>query len=411
MFTSSNVLAHLSQCIEVGNALRARGHDVIIAGDDPEKPQSRLSLAAQAGLRLAQVREMDQPYVWDRYMTRGWLATFHDLSHLKRWAPLDEILESQVELIRAERPECVVSNFTATVSSAAHIACVPCASLFNAYFLDYVLSHPVLRRYWRGYEWYHIRPGRRRIYRKYGRKPVDTLALFQSIPLFSPDLPGLYNVSNWLPNTLQTGPLLYDYPGESPEWIDELDDGTPNVYITMGSTGRFEAMLERIYPALGRSPYRFIVTTAGRVSDSVVDEAPANFRIARFAPGSEILRHCQAIIFHGGNGSMYQALSAGVPMLAIPTHLEQSTNARIGVRNGFCRMLSPRRATGEAILSELRELIEHDGYRSATQHWSQLVAQSDGANQAAGRLEQLAREGTPAGARIDCNSSAPQLWT
>jgi len=400
MFTSSYMLAHLSQCIEAGKALRARGHEVVIAGDDPGKTRSQLPLAVKAGLRVAQVREIDQPYVWDRYMTGGWLAAFHDLSYLKRWAPLNVILESQVESIRAEQPDLVVGASTVTASFAAHLARVPGASLFNAYFLDYVLNHPVLRRYWRGYERYHMASVRRRVYRKFGRKPVDALTLFQSVPLISPDLPGLYEVSPWLPKTHLSGPLLFDYPEASPDWIGELDDGTPNVYITMGSTGRFELLLRRIYPALGRSPYRFLVTTAGRVSEDAVRAAPANFRIARYAPGSEILRHCHALIFHGGNGTMYQALSAGVPMVAIPTHLEQRANARIGVNNGFCRLLPPRRATGAAVLSALRDVIDRTEYRDAAQHWSTIVAQSDGSNRAADLMEAFAREGTPAGAAL-----------
>lgn len=97
---------------------------------------------------------------------------------------------------------------------------------------------------------------------------------------------------------------------------------------------------------------------------------------------------------------MYQALSAGVPMVAIPTHLEQRANARIGVNNGFCRLLPPRRATGAAVLSALRDVIDRTEYRDAAQHWSTIVAQSDGSNRAADLMEAFAREGTPAGAAL-----------
>lgn len=400
LFTSSYLLAHLSQCIEVGVALRVRGHDVAIAGDDPETPGSKLSLAAQAGLRLARVREIDQPYVWDRYMSRGWPVAFHDLSHLKRWAPIEAILESQVRLLQQEQPDLVVGNATATAGAAAHLAGLPAASLFNGYFLDYVLRHPILRPYWRGYEWYHIAPARRRVYRRHGRKPIDALALFQSIPLVSPDLPGLYEVSEWLPRTHQTGPLPYEYPEPTPSWVAELDDGTPNVYVTMGSTGRLEPFLRNTFATLGRSPYRFIVSTAGRVAGEVLQSAPSNFRLVPFVQGGETLRHCRAMIFHGGNGTMYQALRAGVPMLSVPTHLEQRINAHIAVRNGFCRELSARRATGEAVLAAIRELVEDDSIQRATQHWAQEARQSDGPNQAADLLERIAREGRPAGAGI-----------
>jgi UDP:flavonoid glycosyltransferase YjiC (YdhE family) len=169
----------------------------------------------------------------------------------------------------------------------------------------------------------------------------------------------------------------------------------------MGSTGRLEPFLRNTFATLGRSPYRFIVSTAGRVAGEVLQSAPSNFRLVPFVQGGEILRHCRAMIFHGGNGTMYQALRAGVPMLAVPTHLEQRFNARIAVRNGFCRELSTRRATGEAVLSAIRELVENDSIQHATQHWAQEARLSDGPNQAADLLERFAREGRPAGSDVD----------
>ncbi len=399
-FTSSYVISHISHCLETGKALQARGHEVVLAAGDPNHPRSKLSLATDAGLRVALVREIDQPYVWDRFMARGWWAPFNDFSHLARWAPLYDIIESQVDLIRTEQPDLVIGASTVTASTAAHIAGVPGASLFNAYFLDYVLTRPALRHYWWGYERFTITPLRRRAYRRFGRKPADSLALFQSIPLVSPDLPGLYTVSKWLPQTYMTGPIMFDYPGRLPAWFDELDNDTPNVYITMGSTGRFESFLENAYRALHSCPYRFIVTTGGQASDAVVREAPDNFCITRFAPGSLILQRSQAAIFHGGNGTMYQALHAGVPMLAVPAHLEQRINANIGVRNGFCMRLQPRRATGERLVSAIETLLNEESYRQSARHWAQAIKKTNGAQCIAELLERFAREGKPAGAEL-----------
>jgi MGT family glycosyltransferase len=195
-----------------------------------------------------------------------------------------------------------------------------------------------------------------------------------------------------------TGPILFDYPAPMPEWIDELDDGTPNVYITMGSTGVVYDAVRASFEALAKLPYRFIVTTGGQVNRDAFGDIPRNFRVTAFAPGNAILARARALVFHGGNGSMYQALQHGVPMLAIPTHNEQRINARIAERHGFCRLLEFRRAQNGELRDAIVSVVENESSRSAAQRMAESVRASNGAATTAERIERIAREGKPAGA-------------
>lgn len=106
-------------------------------------------------------------------------------------------------------------------------------------------------------------------------------------------------------------------------------------------------------------PYRFVVTTANQVSEETARMAPANFRLCTYAPGSKLLEKCRAMIFHGGNGSMYQVLAAGVPMLALPSHQEQGLITNFAVDRGYCIRMHARWFRTNALINNLRELIDN----------------------------------------------------
>ncbi len=391
------VLAHVSRPIQVAAALRARGHDVVFVGDDPDNPRSKLGLVRQAGFRLERAPEPNHPYAWDHFIKYGWLAMAWDLSRLQKWAPLDKIIDAHVQLIEREKPDIIVGDGSASASTAAYITKRPVACIQGAYFLDYLNSNIVFRQYLDGYDRFSLEPLRRRVYRKYGCKPVRAMRLLCSIPLISPDLPSLYDPSPRCPHYYTVGPILFDHPAPIPPWMNELADGTPNVYVSMGSTGIFDAFLRRTFDALGRLPYRFLVTTGGQVHESTMRAAPANFRFAQFAPGSAILKYSRAMIYHGGNGTMYQALAEGVPMITLPAHREQVLTARHAARHGFSITLNARKAQGNALAAALREVVEDPSYRAAAQRFVPQIQEWNGAERAADVIEQVAKAGKPAG--------------
>lgn len=399
-FPLGYVLAHTSRCIEIAKELRARGHEVVFGGGDPRHPRSKLGLVKNAGFRLEPTHEPFYPYGWDRFVEHGWKASAFDLYNLHKWVPLQKIIEDQIELIRREEPALVIGDASISVSTAAYIAKTPAAGVMNAYASHFLSSRSVYYPLTLFYDRFILAPIRKRAYDNYGITPVDARELLRSLPLISPDLPELYDPPAYFPRYHTVGPIHSDTPGTLPDWMDELDDGTPNVYITMGSTGLLDQFLRRVYPAFGAAPYRFIVTTGGQAREETVRDAPANFRVAEYAPGLEILKRSEALIFHGGNGTLYQALSAGVPMISFPSHLEQDALTRVGAKHGFCIRMNARRFSPETLLRKLRHIIEDPSFAEAARRFSKPVQDANGAARAADILERLAREGNPAGCRM-----------
>ncbi|MCC6794471.1 MAG: hypothetical protein IT366_05075 [Candidatus Hydrogenedentes bacterium] len=391
LFPLSQVLAHVSRAYVVGRELRARGHEVVFAAENLEHTRSQMSIVAQDGFRIVDAREPDFSYLWRSMMESGFRGTVGAVCSPKKWMPVDKIIESQVEIIKNERPDVVVGFATATMSNAAYIAGVPAANVYNAYYIGGILSRPIWRFYWHAYDAVFLAAMRSTVYKRHGKKNIPAIDLFRSVPLLSPDLPQMYEVGSALYNAQMTGPILFDYPAPAPEWMNELDDGTPNVYITMGSTGVVYDAVRASFGALARLPYRFIVTTGGQVNHDALGDIPGNFRVTAFAPGDAILARSHALVFHGGNGSMYQALQHGVPMLAIPTHNEQRINARIAERHGFCRLLEFKRARNGELRDAIVSLVENEPGRDAAQRMAELVRASNGAATIADQIEHIAR--------------------
>lgn len=397
LFPLGWLLAHVGRLVEIGKALRARGHEVIFAGEDPANSRSRMSIAQKEGFPCIRAKECNHPYAWDRFVKYGWWITPVDMLRHHHWAPLDEIIDDHVQLMMRERPDMVVGDGSISVSTAAYITKTPAAGVMNAYAGHFVrpgsFTMPLI------YCWdrFQLARERLRVYRKYNCRPVNAIRLLKSIPLISPDLPELDKSTAHWKNWRPVGPILFEPPSSLPEWFNKINDGTPNIYLTMGSTGLMDRVLRRSYETLARAPYRFLITAAGQVSEETKAMAPPNFCITEYAPGSRILEHCRALIFHGGNGTMYQGLAAGVPMIALPTQLEQSLCADIAVKHGFGMKMSPRFVNGRKLLNALNWVMSDPRYRRAAKRYSGLVRNADGAGHAADILEATAREGKPAG--------------
>lgn len=391
-FPNGWVLAHVSRMIEVAKELRERGHEVLFAGEH-RHPRSYLHACEKDGFQTVQCMEFDWPYIWDRFLKYGpWLAPWDVLNHQK-FAPLDGILDAQVQLIQQEKPDMVVCDGTFSITAAAHITGTPAVGIMNAYYMHFYRPGSLYRLMINVWDKYHLSPIRNRVFKKYGCEPVDAKALFWESRVISPGLEEFDEYIKAYPNWEAVGPIWGKLPTERPAWLDTLDDGTPNVYLTFGSTGDLDRFLRKNFAALAGEPYRFIVTTGGQVSEATKALAPANFLLANYAPGDEVLKHCIALIFHGGNGTMYQALAAGVPMLALPHTLEQDINAQLCETHGFGLRLKPHQARGPRLLEALRKIINEPSYADAAAHFSTRIEESPGIQRAANVILDVAGAG------------------
>jgi UDP:flavonoid glycosyltransferase YjiC (YdhE family) len=146
---------------------------------------------------------------------------------------------------------------------------------------------------------------------------------------------------DWPAQTRLTGFPLYDEKGLEPlseSLVRFLDSGDPPIAFTPGSAmwqGRafFDAAVGTCRQ-LGRRGL-LLSRSTGHIPPAL----PPEVIHVPFAPFSELLPRCAAIVHHGGIGTSSQGLAAGIPQLVTPMAHDQPDNAERLKRLGVGRWL------------------------------------------------------------------------
>ena len=117
------------------------------------------------------------------------------------------------------------------------------------------------------------------------------------------------------------GPLLWESDEPAPDWLADLDRSRPIVYLTMGSTGPLDR-IQTILVRLAREGIQVICTTATRS----VPDIPHGCHASPYAPGKLLCEVAALVVCHAGNGTIYQALSCGKPIVGVPEFHDQEFN-------------------------------------------------------------------------------------
>jgi hypothetical protein len=147
------------------------------------------------------------------------------------------------------------------------------------------------------------------------------------------------------------------------------DGAGPLVYVTFGSVlGHLSEAIATYRCALDAAaglPVR-VLMTVGRATDvSSLGFIPENTRVEQWVPQDAVLRRAALVVCHGGSGTTFGALGAGVPVVICPLFADQSRNARMVHDAGAGVVLSGEneaaggvRGLGPADVSALRRRIE-----------------------------------------------------
>ena len=125
------------------------------------------------------------------------------------------------------------------------------------------------------------------------------------------------------------------------------------------------------------------------VALSGIDEAPAHhlwrslghgperFLAARLLDPTEILSRAKLTVCHGGSGTVYQSLAAGVPLLCVPENPDQGLVALDVQRSGAGRVLEAWRCTPQRAQSEIELLVASNRYSQAARRMAETIEQRD----------------------------------
>jgi UDP:flavonoid glycosyltransferase YjiC (YdhE family) len=363
----------------IGAELLRRGHRVTMFSNGLFEP-----LARAVGVDFVEVgtaeefrQTISNPELW--HPTRGWKTIFASI--------VDELMPRQYDALKAHVTPGDTVVVAATIAFGARVlqdeSGVPTATMHlqpsifrSAYapprlpgapplgwaptwmirainaFVDRFVLDPVIGKPLNAFRASKGLPPVRRITTGWWHSPDRVIGLFPE--WFAPPQP------DWPAQMRLTGFPLFDESGLEPlshALQQFLASGDKPIAFTPGSAmshGReFFETAAAACASLGR---RGLLLS--RHAENLPASLPPGVMHVPYAPFSELLPRCAALVHHGGIGTTAQALAAGIPQLIMPMSHDQPDNAERLKKLGVGDVLSVKAFRAPAVAAKLRELIE-----------------------------------------------------
>jgi UDP:flavonoid glycosyltransferase YjiC (YdhE family) len=334
----THTLSHISRPLAIALEFRNRGHEVVFAGDS-----SKDGFIKGEGFEVLPLYQLQPDLLFGR-IRNG------DLKFVTK-DELDKMIAADRELYRQVKPDLVLSDgrFSAPISTA--IDHIPHAAIVNVSsteyrklpyipFFDWLPEKLVpqggslklmLDRVNLALEMF-VFDNASSEFKKLTRQLKLTKKVTATNCLAGNDLTLLADIEEYFParnlpaNYHYIGPLTWKSTLDQPSWWPPPKLGDLLAYFTMGTTwmgGSFEALYEMI-----RSRgMKAVIATGGQKTSGLKSDAEGIY-IEEFVDGDLVMELADVVVCHGGNGTIYQALQHGKPIVGIPTIPDQEFNMR-----------------------------------------------------------------------------------
>jgi UDP:flavonoid glycosyltransferase YjiC (YdhE family) len=184
--------------------------------------------------------------------------------------------------------------------------------------------------------------------------------------------------------------------GPRPPWAPA--EGETFVYVTLGTvSGRSEksrSAYRAVLEALATLPVRALLTTGPVMPHGELGTVPPNVTVETFVPQAEVLPLADAVICHGGSGTLLGALAHGLPQVVVPLFADQPHNAAAIERAGAG--LSVTDLSAPVLRAAIARVLEDAGLRQTARRIGGEIAGMPGMDVAVERLLALSRRASVA---------------
>jgi len=174
-----------------------------------------------------------------------------------------------------------------------------------------------------------------------------------------------------------------------PNWLIK-PPARPRVCLTLGSVlpgmgivEVFGASLEAIRDC------DVEVVACGGDTPSTSAPLPDNVRMVQWVPFSALLPTCAAIVHHGGSGTTFGALAAGVPQVVLPHGADQPWNAKAVAERGVGLALGVDHANAETIRECILRVLDEPAFQKAAVEVRDEIAALPPPSDIVARISQL----------------------
>jgi UDP:flavonoid glycosyltransferase YjiC (YdhE family) len=348
-------------------ALKARGHAYRIGARPPEAEFTRFrELLAQSAPEQAE--NMISREFFGRLCTTAMLPSVEEACD--KWRP-DLVLHETCEYsstVAAERrgiPHAQVAISLARIEASALAHTIPALEAHRAGLADRIRASGYLTRFPAS-----VDPSPFPMTLRFREAPATGLAGPPAAPL--------------------------------PDWWD--GSAAPLLYATFGSMvgggPAGDAAYRAALAAVSGLNIRVLLTVGRQTDIRALGDIPANVHVEAWVPQTDALAAATAVLCHGGSGTTFGALAAGLPLVIMPMFADQPANARLVESAGAGLAVQPSGDTeGNVVIpgpddaSRIRQALESvladDAYRRAAQG---LAVEMNGLPAVGDLLDTLERE-------------------
>jgi len=203
-----------------------------------------------------------------------------------------------------------------------------------------------------------------------------------------PALPRTRAVVHVAPPEMMLGPsgaalsmryVPYNAGGELPDWLWRPPE-RPRVLITMGTVvPRLQGVggLARMLAAAPDVEADFVLALGGDADLTPLGPLPPNVRPVGWVPLHHLLDGSAAVVHHGGSGTTMAALAAGVPQLILPHGADQFINASAVAGLGIGTWCPPADVDAPTVSKLLADSAVAASAQAAAARMAQLPAPAD----------------------------------
>lgn len=169
----------------------------------------------------------------------------------------------------------------------------------------------------------------------------------------------------------------------------ELDekDGRPLVYCSLGTIqGSRAEIFEAVARACHELDLRLLIAHGGRLDPAVAARLPGAPIVRDFVPQRAVLAHASLVVGHAGFNTVLDALSFGVPMVAMPLAFEQPATAARLRRAGVAEVLYGR-FTQARLKRAIARVLGEPSYRARAHAFASEIAEAGGVRRAVDIIE------------------------
>ena len=379
---------HINPTLSIGKTLLERGHQVAWAGMTYLNPDLLPNGGQYFHLTNSEEQNKDEINRIIELQNEG--ANMPALEALKlglqeTYIPFAKMMmEEYNEVVDIYKPDVIINDcITLAGSLSAHLKGIPCATLTP--ITPNALNNPQTAP--KVTEWIHGLVSE--LQRSVGIEEEGEFIQSQQLNMYYTSQKFAGYDDDMIPPYMKFIGALTGRPDNTPfDWDKLKASENPIIYISIGTVlvNSRREFFERMTEALKDKP----VTVVAAADPKIMDKWPENFIVQGYVPQSELLKHVDVVVGHGGLNTVCDTFINGIPMLIVPMAFDQSHTAQLIENYGCGIRIKYSRMRIKDIEQAIDELLFNPKYKKAAEEIQESFIDAGGNERAADLLEDLA---------------------